>query len=56
MTDCDDPRRGDHEACEILLREPPRTGPHNAWEDIQRAKLLFFWLRSHDAFETTEAA
>lgn len=44
------------EACEILLREPPRTGPHNAWEDIQRAKLLFFWLRSHDAFETTEAA
>lgn len=44
------------EACEILLNEPPRTGPHNAWDDIQRAKLLFFWLRSHGALEIEVAA
>lgn len=44
------------EACEILLSEPPRTGPHNAWDDLQRCKLLFFWLRSRGAFETEEVA
>jgi DNA polymerase III epsilon subunit-like protein len=44
------------EACELLLNEPPRTGPHNAWDDVQRAKLLFFWLRSHGALEIGEAA
>jgi DNA polymerase III epsilon subunit-like protein len=44
------------EACELLLNEPPRTGPHNAWDDIQRCKLLFFWLRSSGALEIGEAA
>lgn len=39
------------EACEILLNEPPRSGHHNAWEDIQRCKLLFFWLRARGALE-----
>lgn len=44
------------EACETLLNEPPRSGHHNAWEDIQRCKLLFFWLRSRGALEMGEAA
>lgn len=44
------------ESCELLLSEPPRTGPHNAWDDIQRCKLLFFWLRSHGALEIEVAA
>lgn len=39
------------DACEILLNEPPRTGHHNAWDDVQRCKLLFFWLRSRGALE-----
>jgi hypothetical protein len=44
------------EACDLLLNEPPRTGPHNAWEDIQRAKLLFFWLRQRGALDIEAAA
>jgi len=43
-------------ACEILLNEPPRTGEHDAGDDLRRAKLLYFWLRSHNAFETDTAA
>lgn len=44
------------EASDILLSEPPREGPHDPWDDIQRAKLLFFWLKSHGALEIEEAA
>lgn len=44
------------EACEILLNEPHRAGPHNAWDDLQRAKRLFFWLRSRGALEIEAAA
>lgn len=44
------------EACELLLNEPPRTGPHNAFDDLQRCKLLFFWLRSRGALDMGEAA
>ncbi|MDB5584842.1 MAG: hypothetical protein JWR80_10018 [Bradyrhizobium sp.] len=44
------------QACELLLNEPPRTGPHNAFDDLQRCKLLFFWLRSRGALEIGEAA
>jgi hypothetical protein len=44
------------DAGEILLNEPRREAAHSAWEDVQRTKLLFFWLRSHGAFEAGEAA
>jgi hypothetical protein len=44
------------EACELLLNEPPISGPHDAWQDVMSCKLLFFWLRSHGAFEAREAA
>lgn len=39
------------EACQILLCEPPRQGHHTAWEDLQRAKRLYFLLRERGAFE-----
>lgn len=32
------------EACRIVLGKEPRTGLHNAWEDCQRAKELYFAL------------
>lgn len=44
------------QACEILLNEPPRVGPHDAWTDLARCKLLFFWLRQHGGFEMESAA
>jgi len=43
------------EACGMLLGMAPRSGPHNAWDDLQRAKSLFFHLRSSGAFEMSEA-
>lgn len=44
------------EACEILLEEPPRTGRHSAWDDVQRCKALYFWLRDRGVFELEGAA
>lgn len=44
------------QACETLLGEAPRVGPHDAWDDLRRCKELYFWLRDHDAFETEKAA
>lgn len=43
-------------ACETLLGEAPRTGLHDAWDDLRRCKALYFWLRDHDAFEAEAAA
>jgi hypothetical protein len=44
------------EACEALLGEPPRAGHHDAWDDLRRAKALFFWLRERGAFDLEVAA
>lgn len=44
------------EACQIILGEEPREGPHDAWEDCQRTKRLFFALKERNAFEIPEAA
>ncbi len=44
------------DACEILLNEPRRAGHHSAWDDIQRCKALFFWLRDRGALEMGAAA
>lgn len=43
------------EACEILLNEPPRVGAHDAWQDLHRAKRLYFHLRSLGTFEAEAA-
>lgn len=43
------------ECCAILLGEPERTGHHNALDDLQRTKRVFFWLRAHNAFEMEAA-
>lgn len=43
------------DACVILLNDPPRTGAHDAWDDLQRAKRLYFHLRSAGAFEAEAA-
>jgi hypothetical protein len=39
------------QACEFLLGEPPREGRHDAWDDLNRCKRLYFWLRERGAFE-----
>lgn len=44
------------EACAALLDEAPRTGAHDAMDDLQRCKRLFFHLRARGAFDTAEAA
>lgn len=44
------------EACQILLTEEPRAGHHDALDDIQRTKRLYFWLRDRRAFDLPEAA
>lgn len=44
------------EACQQLLGEPPRAGMHSAWDDLQRAKRLFFKLRERGAFDIAVAA
>lgn len=44
------------EACALLIGEPARTGHHSAWDDLQRTKRLYLWLRDRGAFETAEAA
>jgi hypothetical protein len=43
------------EACAILLGETVQEGPHDAFEDLRSTKRLFFWLRSHNAFEMEAA-
>jgi DNA polymerase-3 subunit epsilon len=44
------------QACETLLSQSPRIGPHSAWDDVQRCKALYFWLRDHSAIELEAAA
>jgi len=39
------------EACALLLGEDPRSGVHNAWDDLQRTRRLFDWLAANSAFE-----
>ncbi len=39
------------EACEIILGTPRREGHHNAWNDMQRTKLLYFALRAKGVLE-----
>lgn len=39
------------EACQIMLDEEPRTGVHCAWDDMQRARRLFYRLRDLHAVE-----
>jgi DNA polymerase III epsilon subunit-like protein len=39
------------DASRILLGEEERTGPHTDWDDLQRAKRLFFWLRDRGALD-----
>ncbi|HLL28520.1 MAG TPA: 3'-5' exonuclease [Xanthobacteraceae bacterium] len=39
------------EACVKLLSEEPRSGFHNAWQDMQRTKRLFLKLRELGAIE-----
>lgn len=59
--------RGEHEsgsyrwpslddACQALLGKEPRSGHHDAWQDLLRCKELFFWLRDRGAFELEAAA
>lgn len=43
------------DSCQILLGEPPRQGAHKPWDDIQRCKRLYFWLRDHRAFDLEAA-
>ncbi|HWL06769.1 MAG TPA: hypothetical protein VNQ99_17835 [Xanthobacteraceae bacterium] len=43
------------EACEQLLEMEPRAGHHNAWDDVQRCKRLYHWLRDQRAFERAAA-
>ncbi len=43
------------ECCVRLLGEQPREGTHSAIDDLSRTKRLFFWLRSHNAFEMEAA-
>lgn len=44
------------DAGHILFCDQPREGPHSAWDDIQRTKKLFFYLRQQGAFDLGEAA
>lgn len=44
------------ETSEMLLCEPARTGPHAAWDDLQRCRRLFSWLKARNAFDMAEAA
>lgn len=44
------------DACRILLGEEPRAGVHDAWDDLNRTKRLFFWLRERGAFDLEAAA
>lgn len=44
------------DACRILLGQEPRAGHHTAMDDLGRCRELFFWLRSHGAFEMESAA
>lgn len=44
------------DACRILIGEEPRSGAHDAWNDLRRCKALFFWLRERGAFDLAEAA
>lgn len=43
-------------ACLTLLGEPTRQGAHSAWDDMQRAKRLFFALHERKAFGLGSAA
>lgn len=44
------------EAAELLLNESVRTGPHVAWDDLQRCRRLFYWLKAHGALDMGSAA
>jgi DNA polymerase-3 subunit epsilon len=44
------------DACATLLNDPAREGAHDAWDDLQRCKTLFSWLRERGAFELEAAA
>jgi hypothetical protein len=44
------------DACQILLGVEPRIGAHDAWDDLQRCKLLFSHLRDRGAFDLEVAA
>jgi hypothetical protein len=44
------------DACQILLGMEPRIGAHDAWDDLQRCKLLFSHLRDRGAFDLDVAA
>lgn len=39
------------QACETLLGEAPRSGTHNAWDDMERADRLFQHLHGKNAFD-----
>lgn len=39
------------EAQQIILGEPPRTGIHNAWDDMQISKRVFMELRRRGVIE-----
>ncbi len=44
------------DACQLLLGESPRTGPHTDWDDLQRSKRIYFWLQERGALEIEAAA
>lgn len=43
------------EACETLLGEPRREGTHSAWDDMQRAKRIYFELVKRGVVENPAA-
>lgn len=45
-----------NEACQILLGEDPRASIPSAFDDLERTRSLFFWLRTRGAFDLEEAA
>lgn len=44
------------DAGRILLGETPRVGPHTDWNDLQRGKRIYFWLKARGALELGSAA
>lgn len=44
------------DAGRILLGEPERAGPHNDWDDLQRSKRIYFWLKARGALDMETAA
>jgi len=39
------------EACEIILKQPPREGHHTAFEDLDRCRWLYLALKASGAIE-----